>query len=239
MRYDDADGAPIVEVAKLDPDVILATNSGITRRSTRSSPRSRRSWPTPTPRGGPRGRPRWRWSARPSVATTLADEVEGGHRRPRWRLPADEDYPELAGHVVRLRLPDRDRPLHDRHLRVVTTTGSFRHARRGSVGLTSASIVDKVVAARGVLRQHLGRARRTRSTPRSSSPTPETVGRRADVLPDDSLVGQIPALQSGHVYGRSQDKHVGLAITNPTPRRPSTSIENFVPDVAEAVDGSS
>ena len=30
VRYDDADGAPIEEVAKLAPDVILATNSGIT-----------------------------------------------------------------------------------------------------------------------------------------------------------------------------------------------------------------
>ena len=30
MRYDDADGAPVEEVAKLAPDLILATNSGIT-----------------------------------------------------------------------------------------------------------------------------------------------------------------------------------------------------------------
>ena len=31
MRYDDADGAPIDEIAKLSPDLILATNSGITK----------------------------------------------------------------------------------------------------------------------------------------------------------------------------------------------------------------
>ena len=31
VRYDDADGAPIEEVARLTPDVILATNSGITK----------------------------------------------------------------------------------------------------------------------------------------------------------------------------------------------------------------
>ena len=30
VRYDDADGAPIDEVAQLEPDLILATNSGIT-----------------------------------------------------------------------------------------------------------------------------------------------------------------------------------------------------------------
>ena len=31
-RYDDADGAPIDEIAKLSPDLILATNSGITKQ---------------------------------------------------------------------------------------------------------------------------------------------------------------------------------------------------------------
>ena len=30
-RYDDADGAPIEEIAKLTPDLILATNSGVTK----------------------------------------------------------------------------------------------------------------------------------------------------------------------------------------------------------------
>ena len=30
MRYDDADGAPVEEVAEAQPDVILATNSGVT-----------------------------------------------------------------------------------------------------------------------------------------------------------------------------------------------------------------
>ena len=32
VRYDDADGAPIDEIAKLSPDLILATNSGITKQ---------------------------------------------------------------------------------------------------------------------------------------------------------------------------------------------------------------
>ena len=32
VRYDDADGAPIEEIAKLSPDLILATNSGITEQ---------------------------------------------------------------------------------------------------------------------------------------------------------------------------------------------------------------
>ena len=32
VRYDDADGAPVEEVAKLAPDLILATNSGITEK---------------------------------------------------------------------------------------------------------------------------------------------------------------------------------------------------------------
>ena len=33
---------------------------------------------------------------------------------------------------------------------------------------------------------------------------------------DDKLVGQIPAIEAGHAYAE-EDKHVGLAVTNPTP----------------------
>ena len=33
---------------------------------------------------------------------------------------------------------------------------------------------------------------------------------------DDTLLGQIPAIESGHAYAEV-DKHIGLAVTNPTP----------------------
>ncbi len=54
---------------------------------------------------------------------------------------------------------------------------------------------------------------------------------------DDRLIGKIPALASDHAYAE-EDKHVSLAVTNPTPLSIPFVIERFVPEVAKAVDGS-
>ena len=58
-----------------------------------------------------------------------------------------------------------------------------------------------------------------------------------ETFADDKLIGRIPALASGHAYAE-EDKHVSLAVTNPTPLSIPFVIEHFVPEVANAVDGS-
>jgi iron complex transport system substrate-binding protein len=50
------------------------------------------------------------------------------------------------------------------------------------------------------------------------------------------LLGRIPAVASGHAYAEA-DKHVSLAVTNPTPLSIPFIIDRFVPEVAEAVAG--
>ena len=114
--------SPSTRSPSSSPDLILATNSGHHRgRSTRSSPRSPRSSPTPRRRGSPRGRPRWRWSARRWAAPT---RPRRSRRRPRRRsTAAKEEYPQMDGQVVHLRLPLHHRPLHDRHLRAAGPAG--------------------------------------------------------------------------------------------------------------------
>ena len=52
----------------------------------------------------------------------------------------------------------------------------------------------------------------------------------------DRLLGRIPALKAGNVYAEI-DKHIGLAVTNPTPLSVPFIIENYLPQVAEAVPG--
>ena len=79
------------------------------------------------------------------------------------------------------------------------------------------------------------RVRRPRvRRPASPTPRPRTTWQTYE---NDPLIGQIPAIKDGHALGLV-DKHVGLAVTNPTPLSIPYTIENFVPDVAEAVDGS-
>ncbi len=50
------------------------------------------------------------------------------------------------------------------------------------------------------------------------------------------LVGQIPAIADGHAYAE-EDKHVSLAVTNPSPISIPYVIDHFVPEVAAAIDG--
>jgi iron complex transport system substrate-binding protein len=54
---------------------------------------------------------------------------------------------------------------------------------------------------------------------------------------DHKLVGKIPAIESGNAYAE-EDKHVSLAVTNPTPLSIPFILDEFVPQVAKAVEGS-
>ena len=51
------------------------------------------------------------------------------------------------------------------------------------------------------------------------------------------LIGKIPAIASGNVYAEA-DKPISLAVTNPTPLSIPVVIDQFLPEVAEAVQGS-
>jgi iron complex transport system substrate-binding protein len=228
VRYDDADGAPVVEVAQLEPDLILATNSGITRdeydKLSKIAPvvaYPEAPWVTP-----------WQTSlemvgqalGRSDAAAVVADRTQ------RAIDDARADYPELRGSTL--------------IFAYLTTTDmssigiyspqdprvSFMH----DLGLVDAPPVAAAIKP--------GEFYGTVSAERASD-------LESDVLltwsenPDDmatftrhKLLGRIPAVASGHAYAEA-DKHVSLAVTNPTPLSIPFIIDRFVPEVAEAVAG--
>ena len=115
-RYDDTDGIPFAEVAKVSPDLILATNSGLTKadydKLTKIAPVVAYPdvpWITP-----------WRTSLE-TVGKALgrsdeAAQVLGGDRgRDRGR---QGEVPRHGRQDLHVQLPLDDRPLHDRHLRL-------------------------------------------------------------------------------------------------------------------------
>src|SRR3546814_19839688 len=53
---------------------------------------------------------------------------------------------------------------------------------------------------------------------------------------EHNLIGQIPAIKSGHAYA-DEDKHISLAVTNTTPLSIPYTIEHFIPSVAKQIDG--
>ena len=229
VRYDDADGAPVEEVAKLAPDLILATNSGITEEEyTKLSKIAPvvaypdAPWITP-----------WQTSlemvGQALGRSTLADEV--GAETEATIDDAKEEYPQIEGKsLIFAYLTAAD----------LSTIGiyspqdprvSFMH----DLGLVNAPMVEKSIEK--------GQFYGTVSAERAADLESDVLLTYAETEDDmqtfnnDPLMGQIPAIESGHAYGEV-DKHVGLAVTNPSPLSIPFTIENFLPQVAQAVDGS-
>ncbi|HJR39698.1 MAG TPA: iron-siderophore ABC transporter substrate-binding protein [Nocardioidaceae bacterium] len=228
-RYDDADGAPVVEIAKLDPDLILATNSGISEQEYAKLSKiapvvayPEHPWITP-----------WQTSlemvgtalGRSDLAEEVAAETEQAID------DAAAEHPQLEGKsLIFAYLTTTD----------LSSIGMYapqdpRVSFMHDLGLVDAPSVAEAIKP--------GEFYGTVSAERASE-------LESDVLltwsenPDDmqtftehNLIGQIPAIANGHAYAEA-DKHVSLAVTNPTPLSIPYVIEHFVPHVARAVAGS-
>jgi len=228
VRYSDADGAPIEEIAELQPDLILATNSAITEKE---FAKLSKIAPTVAYPDAP-----WVTSWQDTLEmvgqalgrNTLADEVEADTEAALEA--AREEYPQLQGtSFVFGYLTTAD----------LSTVGIYgrddnRVRLLEELGLVSAPIVDEVVAS-GEFYDSLS-AERADEVDADVLLTYAETADDLQAFTDDNLVGQIPALAAGHAYAE-QDKHVGLAITNPTPLSIPFLIAQYLPHVAEAAQG--
>jgi len=228
VRYDDADGAPIEEVAKLAPDVILATNSGITEAEYQKLSKiapvvayPEAPWITP-----------WQTSldmvGQALGRSTLADEVEADTQA--TIDDAKAEYPQIQGKsLIFAYLTTTD----------LSTIGvyapqdprvSFMH----DLGLVDAPMVDDVIKQ--------GEFYGTISAERAADLDSDVLLTWSENAGDmkaftkDPLIGKIPAVEAGNAYAE-ENKHVSLAVTNPSPLSIPYTIEHFLPQVAQAVDG--
>ena len=228
VRYDDADGAPVEEVAKLAPDLILATNSGITEEEyTKLS----KIAPVVAYPDAP-----WitEWQTALDMVgqalgrSTLADEVAADTQAAID--DAKEEYTQIQGKsLIFAYLTTTD----------LSTIGIYspqdpRVSLMNDFGLVNAPMVEKSIE-KG---QFYGSVSAERAADLESDVllTYAETDKDMETFTDDPLLGRIPAIESGHAYGEV-DKHVGLAITNPSPLSIPFTIENFLPQVAQAVDG--
>ena len=229
VRYDDSDGAPVEEIAQLDPDVILATNSGITQQEyTKLSKIApvvaypEAPWVTP-----------WQTSletvGEALGRTSLAEEVAA-----ETQLEIDAakaEFPQLEGtSFIFSYLTTTD----------LSTIGIYAPADPRVSFLHDLGMVDAPAVA-GAIKpgQFYGSVSAERAGTLDSDVMLTWAENKGDLetFADDKLIGRIPALASGHAYAE-EDKHVSLAVTNPTPLSIPFVIEHFVPEVANAVDGS-
>lgn len=228
VRYDDADGAPIDEIAELAPDLILATNSGITEAEYAKLSKIAPVVAYPeTP---------WTTAWQTSLEmvgtalgrTALAEEVKADTEDTIEQAKADN--PELQGaELIYGYLAATD----------LSTVGMYAPADPRVAMMRDFGMVDAPVVADAIKPgEFYGMVSAEQAGDLDSDvfitwvDSPESV----DVIADDKLLGQIPAIASGHWYAET-DKENAMASTNPTPLSIPVIISDFLPRVVEAIEG--
>jgi iron complex transport system substrate-binding protein len=227
-RYSDADGAPVEEIAKLTPDLILATNSGITEEEYQKLSKIA---PTVAYPGDP-----WLTTWEDSLEmvgqatgrSELADAVEEETEAALEQAAADN--PQIVGKsLIFAYLTTADTSKIDFYL-----PGDSRVDILLDLGMVNAPIVEKLSKPG----QFYGTVSAERA-PEMDSDVFITYAETDDDLEtftNDPLLGQVPAIRSGHVLA-STDQTDALGMSAPSPLSLPYAMEKFVPQVAAAVDG--
>lgn len=228
VRYDDADGAPIDEVAELAPDLILATNSGITdaeyAKLSKIAPvvaYPEAPWTTS-----------WQTSlemvGRALGRTALAEEVTADTEETIEQARADN--PELQGtELIYGYLAATD----------LSAVGMYAPEDPRVAVLRDFGMVDAPAVADAIKPgEFYGTVSAEKAADLDSDvfitwvDSPESV----ETISQDKLLGKIPAIADGHWYAET-DKQNAMASTNPTPLSIPVIVSDFLPHVVEAVTG--
>ena len=229
VRYDDTDGTPIDEVAQLEPDLILATNSGITEADYKKLSKiapvvAYPEFPWTTP---------WQTSletvgqalGRSDLAAEVAAETQAVIDS------AKEDFPELDGaSLIYSYLTPAD----------LSTIGIYAPKDPRVSILRDFGMVDADAVASSIKEgEFYGSVSAERASELDSDVLITWVEKPEDAqaIADDKLLGEIPAIASGHFYAEP-DQAIVMANTNPTPLSIPNIVEFTLPKIVEAVQGS-
>lgn len=229
QRYDDSDGAPVEKIAKLNPDLILATNSGVTKKEYKKLSKiapvvayPKAPWTTP-----------WQKSlTMAGKALGRSQQAEKVLTKTKKRITAArKKYPQIVDKsVVFGFLSTSD----------LSTIGIYgpqdpRVSFMNDLGMVNAPIVKDAVKS--------GEFYGSVSAERGASV-------KSDVFltwsekPDDmkkfaknGLLGDIPAIKNGHAYAE-EDERAAVAVSSPTPLSIPYALKHFVPGVAKAANRS-
>lgn len=228
VRYDDADGAPIDEVAELAPDLILATNSGITQAE---YDKLSKIAPVVAYPEAP-----WTTSWQDSLAlvgqalgrTTLAEQVAADTEATIEQAKADN--PDLQGaSLIYGYLATTD----------LSTVGIYAPQDPRVSILRDLGMVDAPAVADAIKPgEFYGTVSAEKAADLDSDVFVTWVDSddAVDTIRRDKLVGEIPAIADGHWYAET-DKQKAMASTNPTPLSIPVIISDFLPQVVKAVQG--
>lgn len=228
-RYDDTDGVPVDDVAATDPDLILATNSGITEADYKKLSRiapvvayPEAPWVTSWQDSLEMvGRALGRSEAAAEVRTETEVAIEA----------AREDHPELDGaELLYAYLTPTD----------LSQIGVYapedpRVSVLRDFGMVDAPVVSDIIEEG----EFYGMVSAERASELDSDVVITWVESDADVdkLARHKLIGQVPAIKAGSFYAES-DKQLSMANTNPTPLSIPVIVESVLPRITAELSGS-
>nr|WP_223128871.1 iron-siderophore ABC transporter substrate-binding protein [Terrabacter sp. MAHUQ-38] len=227
-RFDDADGNPIEEIAKLEPDLILATNSGITKDEYAKLSKLAPVVAYPKVAYGTPWRESLETIGKALGRTKQAEQVEA--RTVAVLDAARARYPQLAGKTF---IYGYIAPTDLSQIGFYTPS-DLRPQMLTELGMTNAPVVEE--RAKGSKEFYLTVSAEQAGALRSDVfLTYVTEESEVGVMTKDPLIGQVPAIRSGALVA-TKDQKVGLTMSSPTPLSIPYMTQLFVPLVAAAVD---
>ncbi|MBW8731437.1 MAG: iron-siderophore ABC transporter substrate-binding protein [Terrabacter sp.] len=227
-RFDDADGNPVEEIARLAPDLILATNSGITKEEydTLSKLAPVVAYPE-VAYGTP-----WQASletigkalGRSKQAAAVEAKTVGALEGARSKYPQLSGKTFIYGYVAPTDLSQIG----------FYTPSDLRPQMLTELGMKNAPFVEE--RARSTKEFYLTVSAEQASTLEADVfLTYITEDSEVGVMAKDPLVGQVPAIKAGALVA-TKDQKVGLTMSSPTPLSIPYMTDLFVPLVAAAAD---
>jgi iron complex transport system substrate-binding protein len=228
VRYDESDGAPADEIAKVQPDLILGTYSGMTKQEyTRLSkiapvvPYPVEAWSTP-----------WQTSlemvgqalGRTDEAERVEADLEGRLAETTDEYPQLEDTSFVLGGIAATDLSKID----------YVTPLDVRARTLEDFGLVNSPTVEQL--SRGTSSFYGSISAERASSLKSDifiAMFYDFAEADASVLTEDPLLSRIPGVDNGGLVVGS-DPHATQSLSTPTVLSLPYAMEHFVPEVAEA-----
>lgn len=227
-RFDDADGNPVEEIARLAPDLILATNSGITKDEYDKLSKLAPVVAYPKVAYGTAWQDSLETIGKALGRSARAAEVE--KETVAALDAAKREYPQLAGKTF---IYGYVAPTDLSQIGFYTPS-DLRPRMLTELGMRNAPFVEE--RAKGSKEFYLTvSAEQARTLEADVFLTYITEDSEVGVITKDPLVGQVPAIKAGALVA-TKDQKVGLTMSSPTPLSIPYMTELFVPLVAAAAD---
>jgi ABC-type Fe3+-hydroxamate transport system substrate-binding protein len=228
-RLDTTDGIPVDEIIALEPDLVLGINSGLTQQDFEKLTKAG------IPVVGYPGE-QWFTTWRESVElagkalgrTDVAEDVIADTEQ----VIADtaEEYPQLDGATIAYTFLDAT----DTSQIGIYNAEENRPKLLAELGVETPAIVEEV-SDPGVFYTTIS-AERAKDVEADALLTDANSPEDIEVIEEDPLLSQIPAVASGHWYA-STDHVASLPMSAPSPLALPYAMEHYIPHVAAAVDG--